>query len=84
MIGWLGALLQLVGRWRVASFHRDAFLWAIAGKVLWVAWYYDTAMPVVVLNVIAIGFDFRAWRLWSAHDLPTTRRRRDAVPSYRR
>lgn len=65
MIGWAGAVMQLIGRFRLGHRNRDAFLWSIIGKALWIVWSVNiTAYPVTVIAVSSMLLDARAWYIW--------------------
>lgn len=67
---WLGALLQLVGRWRIAYRKADAFLWSITGRSIWVVWYFSSAdYPIVLVASISILFEFRAYLIWRKYEI---------------
>lgn len=61
---WLGAILQVIGRWRVAGYHKDCFLWSISGRLIWVIYYWPSAYPVALLAALSILLEGRAWILW--------------------
>lgn len=69
---WIGAILQLVGRWRIAGMHLDAFLWSIIGRTMFVVWYgLDADYPIVLVALVSIVFEARAWAKWRAYKGPS-------------
>jgi hypothetical protein len=62
---WVGAFLQMVGRWRIGGRHIDAFVWSILGRLIFIVWYSAAAQyPVVALAVLSILLDARAYTKW--------------------
>lgn len=61
-MGWVGNVFILVGMWRIGNRHRDAFLWSIAGELLWVV--HSTYLGMWDLTIICLVFCLMAARNW--------------------
>ncbi len=64
---WLANLLIIVGIWQLGNKRRHAFLFSIAGELIWtatafMAHNYDLASICAVFCVLA----FRNWWKWGA------------------
>lgn len=61
---WFGAVLQVIGRWRIAGYNEDCFLWSIMGRLIWMVHYWPSAYPVVILAGLSVLLEGRAWLIW--------------------
>lgn len=64
-LGWIGNVLIVIGLWKVGDKWRHAFLFSIAGEVLWtikatMTGQYDLAIICAVFCVLAS----RNWWKW--------------------
>ena len=65
-LGWVGNVIIGIGLWKLGSKHRTAFIWTIAGEMLWV-------VNALLLNMIDLAFICllfavlagRNWLLWA-------------------
>lgn len=73
---WLGAVLQLFGRWKLVYLRRSGFIWCSVGKLLWFWWSIELkSAPLAIIMILSILFDIKGWLYWGdklkdIHDLP--------------
>ena len=65
MLAWMGNALILTSIWRLGDRHRDAWLWAIAGNILWTVFGVQQGLwSVVFIDGVMTIITIRNWRLW--------------------
>lgn len=72
-MGWIANALIVIGLWKIGDRWRHAFLFSIAGEILWsvkslLSGQYDLAFICIVFCALA----FRNWIRWGREGLEQT------------
>lgn len=65
LLGWIGSVLLIVGAVVIGNKSREAFLWTIAGEIIWlIEGTRMNRVDIVVLSVVFLVINARNWFLW--------------------